>query len=131
MTKRLRRDRFDLFAIGTRLSSTQLVAAELSYWADLDENVIGLVFRDRVDNDYGWALLVRDRLGRFRGVDLNVSLSSERRAEAGLRLKIADVSRTADLTELGIQGDESNSAIDLLTVLPTLVRSSCTRISAN
>jgi hypothetical protein len=28
------------------------------------------------------------------------------------------VSRTADLAELGIQGDESNAAIDLLTVLP-------------
>jgi hypothetical protein len=68
MTKRLGRERFDLFAIGTRLSPTELVAEELSYWSNLDENVIGVVFRDRVDNDYGWALMVRDRLGRFRGV---------------------------------------------------------------
>jgi hypothetical protein len=45
-------------------------------------------------------------------------LKSERWAEAGLRVKIADVSRTADLAELGIQGDESNPAVDLLTVLP-------------
>ncbi len=118
MTKRLSRERFDLFAIGTRLSPTQLVAEELSYWSDLDENVIGVVFRDRVDNDYGWALMVRDRIGRFRGVGLDVSLRSERRAEAGLKVKIADVSRTANLAELGIQGDESNAAIDLLTVLP-------------
>ena len=118
MTKRLGRERFDLFAIGTRLSPTQLVAEELSYWSDLDENVIGVVFRDRVDNDYGWALMVRDRLGRFRGVHLDHSLKSERWAEAGLRMKLADVGRTADLAELGIQGDESNAAIDLLTVLP-------------
>jgi hypothetical protein len=58
MTKRLGRERFDLFAIGTRLSSTELVAEELSYWSNLDKNVIGVVFRDRVDNDYGWALMV-------------------------------------------------------------------------
>jgi hypothetical protein len=73
MTKRLGRERFDVFAIGTLLSSTELVAEELSYWSNLDENVIGVVFRDRVDNDYGWALMVRDRLGRFRGVHLDVS----------------------------------------------------------
>jgi hypothetical protein len=118
MTKRLGRERFDLFAIGTRLSPTELVAEKLSYRSNLDENVIGVVFRDRVDNDCGWALMVRDRLGRFRGVHLDVSLKSERWAEAGLRVKIADVSRTADLAELGIQGDESNPAVDLLTVLP-------------
>ena len=40
------------------------------------------------------------------------------RAEVGLRLKIADVSSTADLAELGIQGNETNAAVDLLTVLP-------------
>jgi len=118
MTKRLSKERFDLFAIGTRLSPTQLLAEELSYWSDLDENVIGIVFRDRTDDDFGWALLVRDRLGRFRGVDLDVSLKSERRAEVGLRVKIADVSRTADLADLGVQGDETNTAVDLLTVLP-------------
>lgn len=118
MTKRLSRARFDLFAIGTRLSPTELVADELSYWSDLDENVIGVVFRDRVDNDYGWALMVRDRLGRFRGVHLDVSVTSMRRAEAGLRLKIAEVSRVADLAELGIQGDETNAPVDLLTPIP-------------
>ena len=118
MTKSLSRARFDLFAIGTRLSPTELVADELSFWSDLDENVIGVVFRDRVDNDFGWALLVRDKLGRFRGVHLDVSVPSERRAEAGLRLKIADVSRVADLAELGIQGDETNSPVDLLTPIP-------------
>jgi len=118
MTKRLSSARFNLFAIGTRLSSTQLVAEELSYWSDLDENVIGVAFRDRVDNDYGWCLMARDRLSRFRGVHLDISLKSKRRAEASLRLKIAEVSRITDLEELGIQGDETNAAIDLLKLLP-------------
>ncbi len=123
MTKPLSKERFDLFAIGTRLSPTSLVADELSYWSDLDENVIGVVFRDKVDNDFGWSLMVRDRLGRFRGVELDVSLRSERQAESRLRVRIADVSRHADLEALGVQGDETNSPVDLLEVLPGTQRS--------
>jgi hypothetical protein len=118
MTKRLIKARFDLFAIGTRQSPIHQIADELSYWSDLDENVVGVVFRDLVDNDYGWALMVRDRLGRFRSVDLEHSLKTERWTEARLRLKIADTARTADLAALGIQGDETNAPVDLLTVLP-------------
>lgn len=55
MTKLLTKARFDLFAIGTRLSQSRLIADELSCWSDLDENVIGVVFRDTVDVDFGWA----------------------------------------------------------------------------
>lgn len=71
----------------------RLMANELSYWSDLDENVIGTVFEDVCDKDFGWILLVRDRLGRFRSVDVDASIESERRAEVSLRLKIAEVSR--------------------------------------
>ena len=118
MTKKLTKARFDLFAIGTRLSPTRLVAEEISYWSDLDENLIGVVFRDRIDNDFGWSLMVRDRLGRFRGVDLGINFEFLRWAEANLRIKIAEISRTAGLVELGIQGDETNAPVDLLTPLP-------------
>ena len=114
----LSKERFDLFAIGTRMSPTRMMAEEISFWSDLDENVIGLVFRDTTDNDFGWALLVRDRIGRFRGVRLNVDLPTARRAEAELRLEIAEVSRNVDLEELGIQGDETNAPVDLLEILP-------------
>jgi hypothetical protein len=43
----------------------RVMAEELSWWADLEERMIGVVFRDRVDDDYGWNLLARDRAGRF------------------------------------------------------------------
>lgn len=118
MTKALSRGRFDLFSIGTRRSPTELIADERSYWSTLDEDIVGVVFRDRINNDYGWILMVRDRLGRFRCVDLNVRIKSERRATVGLRVKMAEVSMSNDLAKLGIQGDESNAPIDLLSVLP-------------
>ena len=118
MTVRLSKQRFDLFTIGTRHSFVFEIAEELSYWSDPDENVIGLVFHDRVDDEFGWALMVRDRLGRFRSVLVDSCIPTERRAQASLRLEIAEVSRKADLSELGVQGDETNAPVDLLSVIP-------------
>lgn len=118
MTKSITANRFNIFSIGTRLSFSAVMSEELSYWSDLDENVIGLVFRDITDNDFGWALMARDKIGRFRAVKLDVSIPTQKRAEAQLRLEIAEVSRFADLADLGLQGDEPNSPINLLEVLP-------------
>lgn len=111
-------ERFALFSLGTRQSFVFHVAEELSYWSDLDETIIGLVARDQIDDDYSWVLLARDLLGRFRAVDLQTSLRSERVAAAQLRIRIAELTRASNLDELGIQGDETNSPVDLLTILP-------------
>ncbi len=118
MAKNLTKARFDVFAIGTRKSGAYLLSEELSYWSDLDENVLGVVFRDRTDSDFGWILMVRDRLGRFRSVDVETSIKSQHRAEISLRIKIQAAAREKDLSVYGLQGDEANSATDLLSVLP-------------
>lgn len=91
------------------------MAEECSYWADLDENLIGAVFRDVQDNDFGWIMLARDRIGRFRCIDTECSFPSERQAMARLRLAIAEASR-CDLESAAAQGDEPNAPFDLLTV---------------
>ena len=62
LTKKMPRARFDLYALGTRRSFARVLAEELSWWSDIDEKVIGLVFRDRPDDDYGWIMLARDRV---------------------------------------------------------------------
>ncbi|WP_146606176.1 hypothetical protein [Mesorhizobium kowhaii] len=41
------------------------MAEELSWWADQDEKVLGFVFRDITDDDFGWQLLGRDQVERF------------------------------------------------------------------
>ena len=56
-SKPMKQARFDLFALGTRLSMARLMSDERSYWSDHEERVLGLVFRDTVDDDYGWILL--------------------------------------------------------------------------
>lgn len=118
LSKPISQARFNLLAIGTRMSPAPYVAEEVSYWADVQERVIGVIARDRTDDDYAWSLLARDRNGRFRSADLNVSLRSAPYAEVALRERIAKAVTEDDLTQLGTQGDETNHATDLLTVPP-------------
>jgi hypothetical protein len=115
-TKALSPARFNLYGIGTRLSLARIMARELGWWSDTEERLIGLVFQDTTDRDYGWVLLGRDRVGRFRTVKLETSLRSAEYATVGLRTAIASTIRDDDLDELGSQGDEPNEPVDLLRV---------------
>jgi hypothetical protein len=116
LSKVLIRSRFDLYTLGTRHSMARVMAEELSWWADLEEKVIGVVFRDRVDNDYGWNLLARDRAGRFRWIKGDVSIPSIPRATEALREVLAYTVNNENLEELGTQGDEPNVPFDVLQV---------------
>jgi hypothetical protein len=114
--------RFDIYAMGTRLSFSRLISEELTYWSDAGEQLLGMVFRDRVDDDYGWILLARDRVGRFRCVDVQASLRSEVYATVGIRERIAKALEDPNLAELGFQADEPNEPFDLLHVPSTIDR---------
>ncbi len=112
----MKRARFDLFALGTRLSPTRLISEERSHWSDHEERVLGLVIRDTVDNDYGWLLMARDKIGRFRCVDLETSIDNEKLTVERLRERIAKAVEEADFLALGDQGDETNYPTDVLAV---------------
>lgn len=110
--------RFSLYALGTRRSLARVYGEELSWWSDADEKIIGFVFLDYTDKDYGWQILARDRVGRFRSVKLETSLRSENYATVGLRNAMAETLKNDDIAELGWQGDEPNEPFDLLHVPP-------------
>jgi hypothetical protein len=112
------RPRFNLFAIGTRLSRLYRIFEEVSWWCSPDERIIASCGRDKIDNDYSWAMLVRDAIGRFRAVKVDASYPSLSAAERALWKTMTDTLQTEDLIELGKQGDETNIPIDLLR-LPT------------
>lgn len=114
MAKRINKQRFDVFAIGTRLSFASLLCLELSWWADLDEDFIGAVFYEQEDGEFGWTLLARDERGRFRAVNIGHSLTSEKRAEAELRIKISEMAMGCDTNKLVYQGDGNSSSLNLL-----------------
>jgi hypothetical protein len=117
-SKPLSRSRFNLFAIGTRLSMVPYIIEEMSWWTSHDERLIAMVARDKIDDDYSWMMLARDAIGRFRCVNLSTDLPTQWHAEEALRRAMADTIQTEDLIKLGCQGDESNAPIDLLR-LPT------------
>jgi hypothetical protein len=114
LSRPIKAARFNLFAIGTRLAATRLISEELSYWTDVKERVLGLVIRDTVDNDFGWILLMRDKIGRFRCVDLSVSLRSAEYATQGLRERIGIAVEAGDFVAQGDQKDETNYPVNLL-----------------
>ena len=116
LSKPISRSRFNLLAIGTRMSPAPYLYEEVAFWADFDEKVIGVIARDRQDDDYYWSLLARDRNGRFRSADFDASLRSEGYATVALRERIAKAVTEDDLALLGTQGDETNHATDLLAV---------------
>ena len=117
-SKPMSAERFNHYALGMRSSFAKLIAQEQSWWADQKEQIIGMVFRDLKDGDFGWLLLSRDRVDRFRAVKMNQSFGSEASATSELRKIIETTIKTADLAELGVQGDEPNVPFDVLRVSP-------------
>jgi hypothetical protein len=92
------------------------MSEERSHWSDAEERVLGAVIRDTHDDDYGWILLARDKIGRFRCADLDTSLDSERLAVERLRERIAQAVEDRGFLALGDQGDETNYPTDVLAV---------------
>lgn len=115
-SKPLKTDRFNLFALGAKRSLAKWMSIELSHWSDLKERVIGAVFLDITDQDFGWILMARDKIGRFRCVDVEASLTSEEIAVQRLRGRISVAVEADDFQALGDQEDETNYATDVLTV---------------
>jgi hypothetical protein len=116
LSKPLSAARFDIYAMGARMSMSRVISEERSYWSDAKERVLGMVLRDLVDNDFGWILFARDRVGRFRCVDVNSSLTDEMYATEMVRDRIAMALEDPKLDELGYQADEPNEPVDLLHV---------------
>ena len=109
MSKELNFQRFCLYTLGTRQPELALISRELSHWSNLDETVIGTVFVDLIDNDFGYAVLARDTAGRFRWVEGDSNIASQRQAEARLRTLLGTITPDAQ------QGDEPAQPLDLLT----------------
>lgn len=119
MTKSLLKTRFDIYALGTRQSPTRLMSEELSFWSNLDETVIGTVILDYQDNDYGWVIMCRDKIGRFRCTMMDTSITSKKRAEALLRIGISKT----DPESIGRQGDEPNAPFDVMSISDNIDKS--------
>jgi hypothetical protein len=86
---------------------------ELNWYADLHEQVLGVVALDLTDGDFSYVVLGRGEVGRFRAIDLKVSLSHEGTARSALKRKMAECSKTGQT--VFPQGDTKGEAFDVLT----------------
>ena len=95
---------FDAFG-PTRVPIAGVVWEELEWFADEAGNVIGVLTHDVKDDDWGYAVLGRDRNGVFRAIENDVSF--ERQDVARTRL-VAEMERVAGTGRTVFpQGDEA------------------------
>ena len=111
-SKSIKRARFNLLTTGTRLSKTAYMCEEIAWWASQEEDLLGMVARDTIDDDYLWMILARDKIGRFRCASLDTSIRTKDHAERRLRVAMAEVIQSGMIAEFGEQGDETNSPLD-------------------
>lgn len=104
------RRRFEALAGYTRHPITAILCEELEWYSSADERVIGVLLRDRTDGDFSWVVLGRDRLKRFRALDLKVSLQTDASARAELLGKVEQHAQGPD--ESFYQGDEVGEPVD-------------------
>jgi len=107
-------ERYNAFIAWTRSPIADRVGEELEFFSTKDEVLIGVVIRDLTDNDFGFVTLGRDEKGRFRCIDVRVSMN---RTEARHHL-LKSLKQHSDTGETVFpQGDEREDAagVDLFT----------------
>jgi hypothetical protein len=57
---------------------------EVEWWAAPRNILTGTVVLDLIDNDWSWVILGRDEVGKFRAIDMQVSLPSQTAARESL-----------------------------------------------
>ena len=77
--------RFDALAVYTRGPSAELLAEELEWYAHDSVSVIGVLFRDAIDNDFNWIVMAPDAKNRYRWIDGESSYDAPEVARIGCR----------------------------------------------
>lgn len=68
-------ERYNAFIAWTRSPITDLVGRELEFFSTEGDLLVGVVVLDRTDRDFGFVVLGRDEKGRFRAIDVQVSMT--------------------------------------------------------
>ena len=107
--------RFNALAGYCRRPENILFSEELGWFEETAERVLGVLFRDREDGDFGSVVLGRDRKGRFRAIHLGKFHPLAAQAEADLSASMERLAAAPD--EEYYQGDERGSPVDFFLPL--------------
>ncbi|MFM0201224.1 hypothetical protein PQR53_15265 [Paraburkholderia fungorum] len=107
-------ERYNAFVAWTRSPIVDLFGEELEFFANRAETLIGVLVLDLTDRDYGFVVLGRDTKGRFRAIDVKVSMNRTD-ARHALFTSMSDLTASGDT--VFAQGDEAedNASVDLFT----------------
>jgi hypothetical protein len=113
--KPMSRERYNAFIAWTRSPAATFVGEEIEFFSSADENLIGVVVKDKPDRDFGFVTLGRDEKGRFRCIDVLCSMS---RTDARHAL-FKSIKKHADTGQTVFpQGDANdNAGVDLFAAL--------------
>jgi hypothetical protein len=102
--------KFNSLAAYVRDPLTFFMVDELEWFEDGNERVLGVLFRDRTDDDFGFVVMGRDRLKRFRAVETGHSFPTRKRGRKELQVALAKARnwKTSDF----FQHDEVGKPID-------------------
>lgn len=106
----LSEQRFEALAGYTRQPHLITLLQEAAWFSTPDERLLGVVTRDRIDHDFGWILLGRDRRLRFRCIAVDASLTSFEVARASLAAAMTEHALEPDSSYH--QGDEEGPPVD-------------------
>ncbi len=107
------RERFNAFVSWTRSPIALDFGTELDWYADTHERVLGAVVLDHTDQDFGYVILGRDEVGRFRAIDQRVSFPNGGMARSRLKQALRQWSETGK--SVFPQGDPGYRGVDLFT----------------
>jgi hypothetical protein len=102
--------RFDALAGYSRTPRIIQLIEEFEWRASPDDRSLGLLARDRIDNDYSWVTLGRDKRLRYRAIEVGASLPSPAVARLALFAAMEKLSNGSDAEFY--QGDERGKAVD-------------------
>lgn len=80
----------------SKLPTVELFVEEKEWYADQDENVLGVLVWDKHDHDWGYVVLGRDERAVFRAIEQDVSRPDEGTARKELHLKLSYYAVTGD-----------------------------------
>ena len=69
------------------------ISEEAGWFTDETESFLGVVIRDKVDDDWGFVILARDQRFRFRAIEVESSVRTRDEARRSLQLRIAALLR--------------------------------------
>ena len=111
--KPISRQRFDALAGFSRKPSTHMFAEELTWLEHANHRVLGVLIRDRTDDDFGGIVMGRDEGHRFRCVDVTGFAPEQDQALPVLLERMSEWSRKSDFDFA--QGDRQAAPVDFFT----------------